>query len=103
VFALLRLLVENDGRTVSKDEMRATVWNGRILSESAISSRIKSVRQSIGDDGHAQALIRTVHGIGFCFVADVTTRVAISFPKPESSPEVDPIAHSRPSIALLPF
>jgi len=54
VFALLRLLVENGGRTISKHEIRATVWDGRIVSESAISSRIKSVRQSIGDNGHAR-------------------------------------------------
>ncbi|MGI9044341.1 MAG: winged helix-turn-helix domain-containing tetratricopeptide repeat protein [Gemmatimonadaceae bacterium] len=103
VFALLRLLVEQCGRTVTKGEILATVWDGRMVSDSALSSRIKSVRQSIGDDGRAQALIRTVHGIGFCFVADVTSRVAISFPKPEGSPDVEPIPHSRPSIAILPF
>ena len=103
VFALLRLLVENGGRTVTKDEILATVWDGRIVSDSALSSRIKSARQAIGDDGRTQALLRTVHGIGFCFVADITTRVAISFPDPEGSPAVEPIAQSRPSIAILPF
>jgi len=103
VFALLRLLVENSGRTVTKEEILATVWDGRIVSDSALSSRIKSARQAIGDDGRAQALIRTVHGIGFCFVANVTTRAAVSFPEPEGSPETEPIAHTRPSIAILPF
>ncbi len=103
VFALLRLLVENCGRTVTKDEIRAAVWDGRIVSDSALFSRIKSARQCIGDDGHAQALIRTVHGIGFCFVANVTTRLAISFPPSEKSQGVERIPHSRPSIAILPF
>jgi len=103
VFALLRLLVENGGRTVKKDEILAAVWDGRIVSESALSSRVKSARQCIGDDGRAQALIRTVHGIGFCFVADVTTRAPIAFPEPRNSPSAEPILHSRPSIAILPF
>jgi len=103
VFALLRLLVEHGGRTVTKHEILATVWDGRIVSDSALSSRIKSVRQSIGDDGRAQALIRTVHGIGFCFVADVTTHVAISIPAVEGTPDVERIPHTRPSIAILPF
>ncbi len=103
VFALLRLLVENCGRTVTKDDILTTVWGGRIVSDSALSSRIKSVRKSIGDDGRAQALIRTVHGIGFCFVANVTTRVMISLPEVESTPDVEPVPQSRPSIAILPF
>lgn len=103
VFALLRLLVENRGRIVTKGEILATVWAGRIVSSSALHSRIKSVRQSIGDNGRGQALIRTVHGIGFCFVADVSARVDISSPEPTVFPQAEPIPHSRPSIAILPF
>ena len=103
VFALLRLLVENRGRTVTTHEIMATVWDGRIVSGSALSSRIKSVRQSIGDDGRAQALIRTVHGIGFSFVAEVSTRAAISAPGPTGSTAAEPNLHARPSIAILPF
>ena len=103
VFALLQLLVVNGGRTVTKQEIRASVWGGRIVSESALSSRIKSVRQAVGDDGHAQSVIRTVHGIGFCFMADVTTLRCVSLPDPAGAPEAVPIPHSRPSIAILPF
>lgn len=103
VFALLRLLVEHHGHTVTKDEILANVWSGRIVSDSAVSSRIKSVRRAIGDDGSAQAMIRTVHGIGFCFVADVTTRVVISSSETQPPPFEEPIRHSRPSIAILPF
>ena len=103
VFALLRLLVEHRGRTVTKHEIRAVVWGGRIVSESALSSRIKSARQSVGDDGHNQSVIRTVHGIGFCFVADVTESMVILLPDTADSSDEASIQQSRPSIAILPF
>ena len=104
VFALLLLLVEHRSRTVMKHEILASVWSGRIVSDSAISSRIKSVRRAIGDDGSAQSMLRTVHGIGFCFVAEVTTRLTISSPEQNGSPLLESILqHPRPSIAILPF
>jgi DNA-binding winged helix-turn-helix (wHTH) protein len=71
VFALLRLLVENCHRMVPRDEIVETVWAGRVVSEAALSSRIKSARQSLEDDGARQRLIRTVHGQGFRFVGTV--------------------------------
>jgi DNA-binding winged helix-turn-helix (wHTH) protein len=71
VFALLALLIENRERLVSKDEILEKVWDGRVVSESAIASRIKSARQALGDDGKAQRFIKTIHGQGFRFVADV--------------------------------
>jgi len=71
VLSLLFLLIENRDRLVSKDELVETIWDGRAVSDSAISSRIKSARKLLGDDGDAQRLIRTVHGKGFRFVGDV--------------------------------
>src|ERR1700677_1138308 len=76
VFALLRLLIENRERVVSKDEIIERIWDGRIVSESAVSSRVKSARQAIGDSGEAQRLIRTVHKLGFRFVAEGVSRLA---------------------------
>ena len=67
VFALLAFLVENRDRMVSREEMIETVWKGRIVSDAAISSRIKAARRALGDDGRSQRLIRTVHGKGFRF------------------------------------
>jgi DNA-binding winged helix-turn-helix (wHTH) protein/tetratricopeptide (TPR) repeat protein len=72
VLSLLFLLIENRDRLVSKDELVETIWDGRAVSDSAISSRIKSARKLLGDDGDAQRLIRTVHGKGFRFVGDVS-------------------------------
>ena len=68
VFALLALLVENRERLVSRDEIIEKVWDGRIVSDAAVSSRIKSARQALGDDGKAQRYIRTIHGQGLRFV-----------------------------------
>ena len=93
VFGLLCLLVENRDRVVSKDEIIEKVWDGRVVSEAAISSRVKSARQALGDDGQAQRLIKTVHGTGFRFVAEV--RAA----RPKKAAET----LSRPSLAVLPF
>jgi TolB-like protein len=98
VLSLLFHLVENRDRLVSKDELVDTIWGGRAVSDSAISSRIKSVRQLIGDDGQAQRLIRTIHGRGFRFVGEVAACEA-------ETPAIRPLdaAESKPSIAVLPF
>ena len=101
VFALLAVLVEHRERLVSKDEIIEKVWDGRIVSESAVSSRIKSARQALGDDGRAQRFIRTLHRQGFRFVAE-TTVVRPSLP--ERTPAEAPIITSaRPSIAITSF
>ena len=71
VFDLLIMLIENRERAVSKDEIIEQIWKGRIVSDATLSSRIKSARQALGDDGSAQKLIRTIHGRGFRFVGDV--------------------------------
>ena len=103
VFALLWLLLEHRGRTVTRDEIVASVWEGRIISDSALSSRIKSVRKALGDDGRTQSVIRTVHTIGFCFVAQVITRTSVSVAQMDPAADAGNQCHARPSIAILPF
>ncbi len=71
VFDLLVLLIENRDRIVTRDEIIERVWKGRIVSEAAISSRVKAARRVIGDDGKAQGLIRTIHRRGLRFVGNV--------------------------------
>lgn len=78
-----------------------------MVSDSALDSRIKSARRAVGDDGRAQRYIRTVHGRGFRFVAEVQeaeTRVAV-LAEPMVAPPIVPPAEPtvRPSIAVLPF
>lgn len=114
VFALLALLVENHDRLVSKDEIIEKVWDRRVVSDAAVASRIKSARKALGDDGKSQRFVRTIHGQGFRFVAEVKAfrgSTAHSNPYVDSDSEsrdVISIAHqlervSRPSIAVLPF
>lgn len=97
VLSLLFLLVENRDRLVSKDELVATVWGGRVISDSAISSRIKSARQLLGDDGEAQRLIRTVHGKGYRFVGEASAHGN------GASAQMADRSGAKPSIAVLPF
>jgi DNA-binding winged helix-turn-helix (wHTH) protein/tetratricopeptide (TPR) repeat protein len=71
VFDVLVHLLAHRERVVTKNELLDEVWGDRFVSESALSSRIKSVRRALGDTGRDQRIIRTVHGRGFRFVADV--------------------------------
>ncbi len=130
VFDLLLHLVRNRDRVVGKDELLDTIWNGRIVSETALSSRINAARKAIGDDGDRQALIKTVHKRGFRFVGEVQElhgedgKPAAPDDPPgtvaEASPEARPqaaasmaampppspladVAARKPSIVVLPF
>src|SRR5262245_22441965 len=71
VLDLLQYLIRNRDHVVGEDELIAAVWIGRIVSESALSSRITAVRHAIGDSGEQQRLIRTVARKGFRFVGDI--------------------------------
>jgi DNA-binding winged helix-turn-helix (wHTH) protein len=71
VFDVLTRLAVDAGVVVTKDQLLDDVWGSRFVSPSALSSRIKSARAATGDDGTAQRVIRTVHGRGFMFVADL--------------------------------
>ncbi len=71
VFDLLCCLIERRGEVVRKEELLDQVWGDRFVSESALTTRIKSARQAVGDDGTRQRVIRTVHGKGYEFVAPV--------------------------------
>ena len=83
VFRLLVVLVENGNRVVTRDELMDTVWNGRIVSDSTLASRIKSARQAIGDSGERQTYIQTVHGRGYRFVGS-STAVSEAFSEPRT-------------------
>ena len=71
VLELLAYLVRNAGRLVTKADLIEHVWDGRIVSDSTLASRVKSARRAIGDDGEQQRLIKTVHSRGVRFVGEV--------------------------------
>jgi TolB-like protein/Tfp pilus assembly protein PilF len=98
VFDLLVFLLGNRERVVSKDDLIEAVWQGRIVSESTLTSRINAARKAIGDSGEQQSLIRTIARKGFRFVGEVQAET--TEPPSSSRPTA---ASERPAIAVLPF
>ena len=105
VFDVLHYLVAHHDRIVSKDELLDKVWQRRFVSEATLSSRIKAVRQLIGDTGKRQSLLLTVRNRGFRYVGPVeaelpdTRRIASAAVTAGSGTRLDPPT----SIAVLPF
>jgi adenylate cyclase len=107
VFDLLIYLVQNRDRVVSKDDLIASVWGGRIVSDSTLTSRINAARRAIGDSGEAQKLIRTIARKGLRFVGAVATDAVPSgdaaAEKTRDQPRSGLPLPDRPAIAVLPF
>jgi DNA-binding winged helix-turn-helix (wHTH) protein len=98
VFDLLLHLVRNHERVVSQDELIEAVWNGRIVSDSAISARVSAARSAIDDDGKQQQWIRTLPRRGFRFVGLVE---AMASERPhEASRPGDPADSYRQRVAF---
>jgi len=111
VFDLLVYLVQNCDRVVSKDDLIASVWHGRIVSDSTLTSRINAVRKAVGDSGEDQKLIRTVVRKGLRFVGTVHAKSNGAEPAHAAGP-LDEVREpsraglplpDRPAIAVLPF
>ena len=108
VFDVLVYLLQNRERVVSKEDLIALVWHGRIVSDSTLTSRINAARAAIGDSGKDQKLIRTIPRKGFRFVGAVTEQLndsqpADAPPKPGRPQLASPPRPDRPAIAVLPF
>lgn len=101
VLALIALLVENRDRLVSKDELIEKIWDGRIVSDSAISGRIKKARKALHDSGESQRLIRTVHRKGYRFVGGLLSERGNEAATPTAAPAMR--AAARPRVIVLPF
>ena len=88
-FELLRHLIVNRERVVSKQELFDAIWGHSFVSESALTSRLKTARRAVGDDGTAQRIIKTVHARGYQFVAEVRTdagRIRRALPRLRNAP-----------------
>src|SRR5580658_5577559 len=112
VFDLLVYLVNNRDRVVSKDDLIASVWGGRIVSDSTLTSRINAVRNAVGDCGEDKKLIRTIARKGFRFVGAVHMQPSGDEPPHFTNPPPNEIQEQsrlalplpdRPAIAVLPF
>src|ERR1700678_1652912 len=89
VFDLLVYLVRNRDRVVSKDDVIASVWAGRIVSDSTLTSRINAARTAVGDSGDGQKLIRTIARKGLRFVGAVRTKPNVLEPAHDVGPPPD--------------
>lgn len=102
VFDLLIHLIENRNRVVTREELLDQLWNGRIVSDSAINARLKEARKAVGDTGKQQRVIKTLHRRGYQFIADV---VVTSNDEQENKLSTSKQASKseKPSIAVLRF
>ena len=107
VFDLLDYLIRNRERVVSKDDLIDAIWNGRSVSDAALTTRLNAAPSAIGDSGQEQRLVKTLPRKGFRFVGSV-----LEAQRPADAPVADDqMKHQKPvlalpdkpSIAVLPF
>ena len=105
VFDLLVHLISNRDQVVSKDDLIRAVWNGRIVSESSMTTCINAARTALGDNGETQRLIKTLPRKGVRFIGEVRESSGIvdssSAPHEPAGPSGQPII--KTSLAVLPF
>ena len=106
VFDLLEYLIRNRARIVSKDDLVTAIWNGRAITDTALTTRLNAARRAIGDSGEQQRLIKTVPRVGYRFVGDLkelrnpgggAKGSSLDMPKSISA------RRGNPSIAVLRF
>ena len=103
VFDLLEFLIRNRDRVVSRDDLLAGVWSGRIVSDSAIAARINAARRAVGDDGEHQRWIRTIARKGFRFVGDVRDEAESGMPSSPADAADPPFARGPPRAQEVMF
>lgn len=102
VFDLLVYLIENRNRVVTREELLEQMWNGRIVSDSAINARLKEARKAVGDTGKQQRVIKTIHRRGYQFIADVNV-TSDNASKDKSHTPSPTFKTEKPSVAVLRF
>ena len=115
-FEVLRYLVENADRLVTKDELIQAIWPNVIVTDEALTHCVSEARQAIGDGG--QAIIKTVPRRGYRFAAAVMQTIghdegpssaatgvkgATSAPDAGRGLTLELSLPDKPSIAVLPF
>ena len=103
VFDLRVYLVRNRGRVVSKDDLIDGVWGGRIVSDSALTTRLNAVRKAVNDSGAEQRVIRTVPRRGVRFIGEVSEEGSPAARADATPAAMAPPVAPRLSIVVLPF
>jgi TolB-like protein/tetratricopeptide (TPR) repeat protein len=97
---ILVQLIDQRDRVVAKTELLDSIWGDRFVSESALTTQIKALRRAIGDTGRDQRIVRTVHGRGYMFIADIEDP---SDNAGDGSKQAADLGHTNPVIVVLPF
>jgi DNA-binding winged helix-turn-helix (wHTH) protein len=71
-FDLLCLLVKARPAVVSKDTLMTALWPDAHVSDNSLAVLIAELRAALGETAHAGGAIRTVHRVGYAFVAETT-------------------------------
>ena len=107
VFDLLEYLIRNRERVVSKDDLIKAIWNGRSVSDAALTTRLNAARDAIGDSGEEQRFIKTLPRKGFRFVGQVREARKVAGLNPGDAPESalqfrppSPCCRSRTCLAI---
>ena len=107
VFDLLDYLIRNREHVVSKDDLINVIWNGRSVSDAALTTRLNAARTAIGDSGEEQRLIKTLPRKGVRFVGQVREARGPAGPAAADNAIEPPrpalTLPDKPSIAILPF
>ena len=103
VFDLLEYLIRNSAHVVSKADLIDAIWNGRAVSDAALTTRLNAARSAIGNSGHEQRLIKTLPRKGVRFVGQVRTPDAGSAADPAEPARTALTPSDKPSLAVLPF
>ena len=103
VFDLLVYLIEHRNRVISRDELLDNLWKGKVVTSSALGARLKDVRKAVQDDGNSQKTIKTLHGRGYQFIAEVSMLTSMSSTEEAVASSSSITLPDKPSIVVLPF
>src|SRR5262245_42161873 len=101
VFNILAYLLEHHTRVVSKDELLEQFWPQQFISDVTVNQRVMAARKALGDNGRVQRYIKTVHGRGYRFVADVTLAES-PLVIPTTMTATAMVSSTLPGLAALP-
>ena len=105
VFDLLVYLIENRNRVVTRNELLENLWKGKVVTDATLGARLKDARKAVDDSGTKQEVIKTFHGRGYQFIADVsendTDQSILDNNLANSNRQFD--LQEKPSIAILLF
>ena len=103
IFDLLKYMVSNQGRVISRAELFENIWPGQVVSDASLNNLIKSARKAVNDNGQKQSVIKTVHGRGFQFVCKAEVNPEFDDPGTANLSGRQQTGASGTSIVVLPF